>query len=111
LLAGFTGLELKRPTGFRKPTSSRKIFSTVKALSANGRFQVRDRDGAMTERGAKPQAARRRERPVPGSDLPIGNDEVGSKAAYQSGVEISLVAGTKRQILTIGLDFHGRELA
>jgi hypothetical protein len=39
--------------GFRKSTSSCKFFSTVEAQGANGRFQVRDRDGAITEMGAK----------------------------------------------------------
>jgi len=37
--------------GFRESTSSRKFFSPVEAQGANGRFQVRNRDGAMTEIG------------------------------------------------------------
>jgi hypothetical protein len=43
---------------FRKSTSSSKFFSTVDAQSANGRFQVRDRDGAMTEMGAQQTSQR-----------------------------------------------------
>jgi hypothetical protein len=39
--------------GFRKSTSSCKFFSTVEAPGANGRFQLRDRHGAMTEMGTK----------------------------------------------------------
>jgi hypothetical protein len=34
---------------FRKSTFVLQIFSTVEAQGANGRFQVGDRDGAMTE--------------------------------------------------------------
>jgi hypothetical protein len=40
--------------GFRKSTSSCKFFSMVEAQRANGRFQDRDRGGALTAMGAKP---------------------------------------------------------
>jgi len=38
--------------GFRKSTSSCNLFSTIERQGANGRFQVRGRDGAITEIGA-----------------------------------------------------------
>jgi hypothetical protein len=49
--AGLIGLASERRTGFSEADFVLQIFSTVEAQGANGRFQVRDRDGAMTEMG------------------------------------------------------------
>jgi hypothetical protein len=45
------------------------------------RVQGVDQAATVAEMGAKSQAVRRRERPFRGSDLPLGNDEVGSNSA------------------------------
>jgi len=50
-LSRLIGLASKRRTEFPKSTSFCEIFSTVEARGANGRFQVRDRDGAIIEIG------------------------------------------------------------
>jgi hypothetical protein len=47
---------LERRTGFSEIDIVLQIFSTVGAQGANGRVQVRDRDGAMTEIGARQTA-------------------------------------------------------
>ena len=51
--AGLNGLALERRTGFSEIDIVLQIFSTVEAQGANALFQVRDRDGAMTEMGRR----------------------------------------------------------
>jgi len=49
--AGRIGLASERRTGFSVADIVLQIFSMIEVQGANGRFQVRDRDGAMTEIG------------------------------------------------------------
>jgi len=45
---------IETTNGFSEIDIVLRIFSTIEAQGANGRFHVRDRDGAMTEIGAEP---------------------------------------------------------